>query len=181
MHFPYRFRRDGQELKLPTDKRGDANLRPRLRRGKRQHQAILAWLVEGAQAWYANGEQFPKPDPERITRDREEWRKSQDLIWRYMDEELEFDPEAHVMSADLFQEFTRWLGLQNQRPWGDKTFFDRFSNHQLTAEHNVIRRKIRKRSGLSNPTGKVVMSSLPASYWAWLGIRFKLPAVTFEL
>jgi putative DNA primase/helicase len=47
MHFPYRFRKDGQELTLPTDKPGDANLRPRLRRGKRQHQAILAWLVQG--------------------------------------------------------------------------------------------------------------------------------------
>jgi hypothetical protein len=131
--------------------------------------------------WYANGEQFPKPDPERITRDREEWRKREDAIWRFIDEEMEFDPDAHVMSQDLFQHFSQWLSLQNQRQWGDKTFFDRFANHQLVAEHNVIRKKIRKKSGLSNPAGKVVLSSLPAAYWAWLGIRFRLPAITVEM
>lgn len=178
LRFPYRFRRPGQPLALETDKIGDANLRQRLRRGRGQHEAILAWLVEGAQAWYANGREFPKPDPKRIDLDRIEWRKRDDSVWRFIDDEMEFSPNEHVMSAELFQEFTRWLGQQNLRPWGDKTFFDRFGNHDVIAAHNVTRKKIRRRPGLSRPAGRFGGVAVGNSYQAWLGLRFKLTSTT---
>jgi putative DNA primase/helicase len=182
LHFPYQFRKSGQPLKLDTDKAGDANLRQRLRRGHGQRQAILSWLVEGARAWYDNGRQFPKPDPEIIDRDRAEWRKRDDSVWRFIDEQLEFDPEAHVMSTDLFQQFTLWQSTQNQKQWGEKTFSDRLSNHEITADRGIYRKRLRKRpdSGLSRPTGIVSLAMIPEQYNAWLGLRFRLPAMTVE-
>ena len=182
LHFPYQFRKAGQPLKLETDKAGDANLRQRLRRGHGQRQAILSWLVEGARAWYDNGRQFPKPDPEIIDRDRAEWRKRDDSVWRFIDEQLEFDPEAHVMSTDLFQQFTLWQSTQNQKQWGEKTFSDRLSNHEITADRGIYRKRLRKRpdSGLSRPTGIVSLAMIPEQYNAWLGLRFRMPAMTVE-
>ena len=183
LHFPYRFRSPGQPIELDTDRPGDANLKPRLRRGRGQHQAILAWLVEGAQMWYKNDRQFPKPDPERIEKDRTEWRKKDDSVWRFIEEELEFDADAHIMSQDLFQEFNRWLALQGHRAWGDKTFSDRFDNHWGIAGKGVVKKRIRQQPGLSRPSGVVALgsSSLPAQYQAWFGLRFRNPAVTFEM
>lgn len=182
MRFPYRFRRPGQPFEMDTDRPGDANLKARIRHGRRQHEAILAWLVEGAQIWYENDRQFLKPDPERIERDRIEWRKRDDSVWQFIDEQLEFDSDAHVMSTDLFRQFTIWQATQNQTKWGDKTFFDRLANHQVIAKHGVSRKRgVRKRrdSGLSVPTGVVSLAMIPEQYTAWFGLRFNLE-VTFE-
>ena len=92
-----------------------------------------------------------------IDRDRADWRKRDDSLWRFLDEELEFNPEAHVMSTDLFHAFNLWQATQNQRAWGEKMFSDRLTNHELTAEHGVYRQRTRRArgSGLSRPTGVV--------------------------
>ena len=119
--------------------------------------------------WYANNREFPKPDPARIEVDRKEWRKRDDSVLRFVEETLEFDAESHVMSSELFQEFGRWLALQNQRAWGDRVFFERFGNHELIAMHNVYRKKVKKGLGLSRPAGGS-MTVVPKSYQAWLAL-----------
>ncbi|SRR6266566_3405286 len=179
LRFPYQFRKPGQ----PGYKPGDASLRQRVKRGRGQREAILAWLVEGAQMWYANDREFPKPDPVIIEDDRIWWRKRDDSIWRFIDEQLEFDSDAHVMSKDLFQQFTLWQAAQNQKPWGDRTFVERLTGNEIIAEHNVFPKKgVRKRagSGLSRPDGVVSLAMIPEQYNAWFGLRFKEPAITFE-
>ena len=183
LNFPFRFRRHGEDLILKTDKRGDARLRQRLRDGRRQHEAILAWLVEGAKEWYAIGCKFSKPDPKLIEQARAEWRKDEDQIWRFIEEKIGFDPNAHVRSDILYQEYRCWVTEQGQQPWASPNFNKQFANHELVVPRNVIKKKTRRdppNNELSEPGGVVNRSALPESYQAWFGIRFKEPELTIE-
>ena len=51
INFPYRF---VTEPTLPNDRLVELGLRDRLRAGEEgQHEAVLAWLVQGAMKWFA--------------------------------------------------------------------------------------------------------------------------------
>ena len=83
-----------RRLEGPMDRRGDGGLRGRLRnpRSKRQREAVLAWLIEGAVKWYQNGQEMPDP-PAVVEAAKETWRTQVDVLLRYMAEELVPDPE----------------------------------------------------------------------------------------
>ena len=82
VRFPYRFRKAHEALETPDDRYGDPGLRDRLRDGQRQREAVLAWLVTGAERWYAGGMSQP---PASVTADTAAWRANSDPIegfWR---------------------------------------------------------------------------------------------------
>jgi putative DNA primase/helicase len=88
--FPYRYVKPGDPLVSPRDRRGDPRLKPHF-----EHHAdpgTLAWLVAGAQAWYANGMTMPRP-PKKVQADTEDWRLEADPVLSYVRERLELDPE----------------------------------------------------------------------------------------
>jgi putative DNA primase/helicase len=172
LKWPFRYRKPGQPIRLAYERRGDPGLRYRLRRGKKQHEAILAWLAEGARRWYENDMRMP-PLPKRVLDDSELWRMDSDSILGFIREEMEFDAPAHVMSADLYRQFNVWLQTKQQRPWSDKTFFDRWAGHHEITANSIVRKKVRysPKSDPSRPVGAA--GGVPASYQAWFGIRFR--------
>lgn len=171
--FPYRYRKAHESLDSPNDRRGDAGLRQRLRKGRSQHEAVLAWLVQGAMRWYQSGELMPQP-PVSVTDATEDWRKSADLLLRYVEDNVTFDPAAHVMGTDLYEDFSAWLKDNGHKPWTDQNFSLRLAQHPEMVRAGVEKKKgIRSsRGGLSRPP--IIRSmGVPLQYAAWVGLGFR--------
>lgn len=172
--FPYKFVKHGVTPSAPNERQGDPGIRERMKHGRAQQEAVLAWLVEGSKLWYANKRVMP-PLPERVEQDTQDWRADCDLVLKYWRDRIEPDADAHVMARELFADFNAWLQSQEHARWSDKTFGVRFGSHDETSARRAERRKIKARPGLSRPD--TIMQSfnsppVPAAYWAWLGMRF---------
>jgi phage/plasmid-associated DNA primase len=174
--FPYRYRKAHETLETPTDRLGDPGLRDRLRQGAgARHEAILAWLVKGAVTWYQRNETMPEP-PESVQSATGVWRMSSDLLLRYINDNLVFDPDAHVMARELFEDFVEWLKASGHICWTDQNFSARFAQHPaVTVAGMAKQRGVRSsRGGLSSsPRPHSVVT--PNQYAAWIGVRFRLP------
>lgn len=171
--FPYTY---VAEPTNPTHRKGDRGLKPRIVRGKAQHEALLAWLVDGARRWYEADQRMPK-HPVAVLDATRKWRTDHDVILRYWNERLVPDPEAHVMTTELVADFTAFLKEMNQPAWGEKTVTTRFESHEETKGSRVTRERIRHKDGLSRPhvRGDAWSSARPEPpmrYMAWLGVKF---------
>jgi putative DNA primase/helicase len=172
--FPYKFVKPGTVPNGPNERQGDPGIRERMKHGREQHEAVLAWLVEGARCWYANKRVMPSP-PARVEADTRNWRADCDLVLKYWRDRIEPDPEGHVIARELFADFNAWLQSQEHARWSDKTFGARFGGHDETSARRAERRKIKARPGLSRPDHVLTSFNadpVPAAYWAWLGMRF---------
>lgn len=181
VRFPYTFRKPGEPVDLAAGERpGDPGLRQRLQAGEQgQHEAVLAWIVTGAVAWYAANKLMPVP-PETIVRDTRAWRAEADQVLAYIDDRLVFDPGAHIAKAELLADFNGWLRERGHRDWSDKTLSTRFGTHGEATRHHVRDDRVRLTSpGLSRPpavAGWLPATPLPERFRAWLGVRFRLPS-----
>jgi putative DNA primase/helicase len=178
--FPFTFVVDpDRELTGPLDKRGDPTLRDRAKLDPRVWTAALTWAIEGAIRWYDRG-RILLPPPARVETDTTEWRKESDQVLAYLDERIRFDPGRHVMARDLLDDLNQWLLARGHHGWSDKTLTTRFGDHEEIGRHHVEKRKKKKDENLSRPKlsdwatkyGDAELAPAPASYSAWLGIRF---------
>lgn len=177
LRFPYRFRKTHEQLEQPLDRRGDQGLRERLlHKDCAAGPAVLRWLVDGAVAWHQLARTMPAP-PQRVLDDVLAWRQQADPVLSYVADRLVFDPDRHVMSAELLEDFNAWLRDHSRPAWSDKTFFARFADHESTAGR-VQRRKVRfDAEKLSRSIAPGVPQRVAgATFWAWSGVRFRTVA-----
>lgn len=167
--FPYRFVKPGK-VTGDNDRAGDPALRERLRTGRQQKEAVLASLVGYAVMWYANGRVMPEL-PDKVEDDTQAWRKESDLVLSYIDERLEFGKDKHIITTDLLADFNEWLSGKSMRPWGEKTFTQRFGDHEEVTAHRIERKKTRRVAGLSRTSSS--SSSAGDQYRAWFGLSFQ--------
>jgi P4 family phage/plasmid primase-like protien len=176
--FPYRYRKPHEEIESGNDRKGDPGLRDRVRHGADQHEAALAWLVEGAKRWYATDRVMPEP-PAAVKESTQLWRDGVDLLGRWLDDSQEFDPTRHVMSVEAFEDFTKWLGASGNRQWSDQTFTARLSQHPKAEQNGVIKKRGVRSSEqgtiLSRRPGGSCVVVVPKQYTAWLGLKFRQP------
>lgn len=179
LDFPYRFVGSAEEIRTPMDRVGDPNLRERLRHGSDgQAEAVLAWLIVGAVRWY-EGQRVMPAEPECVREATEKWRRTSDLLMRYLHDRLLFDAAAYVSSADLYEDFSDWLRSNGHRPWTDQNFTARLVNHSEVTDHDVVKKVVRQSQAgnLSRPPRKVATGStgraLGKQFTAWLGVRFR--------
>lgn len=175
--FPYTYRSAGESLVGPNDRPGDPALRQRLEQGRDgRHEAVLAWLVEGAQRWYAASQVMPAP-PDRVADDTREWRHQSDAVLRWFDENLVVDPDYCVASAELFEVFTESLRAGQHTAWTLPTFTERFGQHDEIVSAGIVAQRVRASASsllASRPAG--VFKPLPERYRAWVGVRFRTDA-----
>ena len=171
LRFPYVFRKPTELIAAAHERRGDPNLRQRLQEGRHgQHEAVLAWLVAGAVAWYAADRIMP-PLPPRVVADTREWRGKSDLLLAYAAERLIFDLTAHVLAVELLADFNAWLTAHGHHEWSDRTLAGRLEEHGEFIAHNVTKKHIRANENLSRRTPTITPP--PGQYKAWLGVRFR--------
>jgi putative DNA primase/helicase len=183
LDFPYRYRRPGVELLNPYDRNGDPRLRERLRAGRGgQHEAILAWLIDGAVQWYQFDRRMPE-DPPSVLQATAVWRKNSDVLQRYADDRLVFDSQSQVVATELFEDFNDWLQANGHRPWSDQSFSARFAQHGEAIANEVAKKRSRRsptvrlsrRPRAFWATGAIPGSPVPQQFTAWVGIRFQTP------
>lgn len=133
--YPYTFRKRPSEVVGPMDRLGDPTL-------EYAHQdpavltACLAWMVEGAVAWYGRDRRM-LDFPEAVEQSTREWRAETDLVIGFSDDCLTFDPEAFTRGPDLLAAFNEWSGDRGHRPWNEKTFSSRFGGHDAVKASRV--------------------------------------------
>jgi putative DNA primase/helicase len=138
---------------------------------------VLAWLINGAVKWYRNGQLMPEA-PTSVREATQAWRRTADLLMRYMVDRLVFDNQSHVMATELFEDFTQWLKDNGHVAWSDQSFTARLGQHSEAVANGVKKKRgIRaSRPGLSRrygrPTGATRVVP-PKTFTAWLGLRFR--------
>lgn len=131
VEFPYTFVTGRQK---PDPARGelvgDPGLRGRLKAGKAgRGEAVLAWLVEGAMRYYADGEEFP-PLPVEIEAATADWRASADAVHAFLTEDVIFE-DGFTSSQDLYRRFSAWLAEHGHAKWSETLFAERLARHEL--------------------------------------------------
>lgn len=176
--FPYRYVAPGEEAQ-PGDRVGDRGLRTRLEHSPTgQHEAILAWLVAGARAWYAaGGLQAPSKTPERVVRDTAEWRQGSDRIGGWLSERIVADPNSCISSQEAFADFTAYLRSQGAREWAENTFAERLKSSDHARDFKLNKRRIIYRGEATNLSrrGRFVNQDfeLGQKITVWEGLRFE--------
>lgn len=169
LRWPYTYRRTAAECLGEFDRVGDPTLKQRIDADPRAREAVLAWIVEGAQQWYAADRVMPE-HPDRVRRDTAAWRMESDPVLGFIADRLVFDRESHVLSTELFTAFSDWTREHRNKEWSHKLFSARFGDHDACAQHSVELKKIKPREGLSHLNGSLTRAT---SYAAWLGLRFQ--------
>lgn len=176
VRFPFTYRLTQEEVRGPMDRLADPTLRQRVQTDPQVKEAVLSWMVAGAQRWYDLATIMP-PAPEKVMADTKAWRMESDPILHFIDDHMTFDYDSHVISPELRDVFNAFLRERGGKEWGDKTFAARFGGHDLVAQHNVERKRIKRRAGLSTLRSE---ASSGTNYYAWLGVRFQTPEEGFN-
>lgn len=153
----------------------DESFRIRMARGAGGiAEAVLAWVVEGARAWYDADMALPG-QPVKVVRDTMRWRMDSDLVLAWLEENVDFDEEAAYAAADLYEKFNEWLRGRRHKPWTDKTISARLEAHQWITENNVVRSRVQRDVDLEKvvrPDG--AMESLASRPFVWWGLKPKV-------
>lgn len=168
VRFPYTY---AKHPKSDSDRPIDEGLRDRLKHGTSHLEAVLAWMVEGAQQWYAADKVLPQP-PEQVEADTREWRGESDQILQFIDERLTFDPHSAVQTSELLAEFNRWHEERGpgQKEWSPGLFSGRFKDHELISRAGVEAKVVKNPQNVSHPDG--TSGSLTGAKRVWTGLRF---------
>jgi putative DNA primase/helicase len=178
VNFPYHYVKTADDIRTEFDRLGDPSIRERLRSGKAQREAVLAWLVEGANRYYVDTEGF-RTLPQLVVDTTAAWRLTTDMVLGFADEFLTFDdPESYVLVTELLERFNYWIETNNQHKWSAKTFKVRFGGHEVIAANGVEAvtvRRARLTAHISRPEYKQ-FDQLPdsASFKVWSGVAFKV-------
>lgn len=184
VRFPYSYRAREEEITDPEfDRLRDPGIRDRIKNGTGGVlEAVLSWLVNGAVAWNGLGRQTPAV-PQAVLDDTAAWRSESDLLYGYIEERLEFNPEYHVTSSELLGDFNAFLKERGHRVWSEKLLAQRFAEHGEVVKNNVEKMRLRRPGEGGDPVhGKLsrrpiyevwsMRPDAPKQYTAYTGIRF---------
>ena len=168
VRFPYTYT---DAPKGAADRLGIEGLRERIKEGlSGEHEAVLAWLVEGAKRWYKNGRVLPKP-PQTVLRDTQAWRAEADLICGYITDRLVSERNRKVLTTELYQDFCSWIEGRGHSKWSDQTFTARFTGHSMVEAAKVEKTRTTDLTGLDRLPG--AFGSISKQPQVWNGVRFR--------
>lgn len=172
--FPLRFKPAHQELERDTDRHGDPGLDERLRTGKAQQEAVLAWIVEGA---VKRQDRYAKL-PERIEQDTKAWQADTDLLTAFLTEATVFDGDGMVAAQELFEEFKYFVEARGHRGWTEQTFASRLTSHPDLEKYEIEKKRTRKVADISRRSTLAPPYSV-TQIQVWEGLRWKDSAPSY--
>lgn len=110
----------------------DPGIRDRVLGQPAVQQAVLAWVVSGAQDWFANDKRLPTV-PRPVAEATRAWREDGDLLFGFLPRYLVSDPTGFVEVLELLGAFNEHLP-NGQYPWGQSTFRTRVGDHPAMKE-----------------------------------------------
>jgi putative DNA primase/helicase len=150
----------------------DDRFRARMARGSGGvAEAVLAWVVDGARAWYDADMVLPAP-PEKVEADTLKWRRDSDLVMGWIGDRVVFEQGVGTPVGDVSDDLNEWLKVRGQRAWSQKTLTARLEGHQLFRENGVARVRLQSDAELEAVRrGPDAVTSIPARPWVWWGLR----------
>jgi putative DNA primase/helicase len=127
LDFPWRYRLPGQPMERPTDRVGDPGLKPAMAT-QEAREAVLAWLVAGAQRWYEAQRAMATP-PATVLEAVQAWREASDDVLRFIGQNLELQADRWVSSELLYQEYRLWAQRSGSKPMSSKEWNKRLAGH----------------------------------------------------
>lgn len=100
---------------IPEDKR-DQGLQARLI--DEESEGILAWLVEGAVRWYAEGLNMPQ----EVRQETQNYRTEMDTFQTFLEDACELDDEGKVKFNDLYESYQVWCETNGEKALSGKWF-----------------------------------------------------------
>lgn len=88
---------------------------------KEEYPAILAWVVEGAKLWLAEG----LNPPEVVVRATQEYLEGEDALGRWIEERCVVNPNSEMGTTDAFNDFRDWARQSNEakgKDWSQRKF-----------------------------------------------------------
>lgn len=92
---------------------------------QREHEGILAWLVEGARMWYEQGLGLP----DLIQSEVQRYKESNDSLTIFVKEKCVLHQYAEIPFNDLYENYTTWMEKSNDKPITKQQF-----------KHDIMRR-----------------------------------------
>lgn len=108
-----------------------------------QHEAALAWRVEGAKRYYRDG--LSSADvPETVTRDTEAWRMGENRAAQCLEEILEpADPDHIILAQDILLMAKEWYSQNNWHVPGAQKFWGQADLAEVMQRAEVERKPVR--------------------------------------
>ena len=92
--------------------------------------ALLAWIVQGAVAWYADG----LGETRKVTQATAEYRAEQDTFSAFLEECTEESPRARTPVSELWQLWRTWCESTGERPGRQQSFTSALDDHGVELE-----------------------------------------------
>jgi len=89
---------------------------------KNASRAILAWAIEGAQRFAANG--FHLDIPQCVKDVTAEYRRRENFLTKFIDECCVIDPNARIQASVLYAEYKTWAGNAGEHIRCERDFSD---------------------------------------------------------
>lgn len=131
--FPHRYAPPSEARE--GDRVIDRGLRHRLTRGEGQRRAMLAWIVAGAVRWNTDG----LPTCPSINEATSEWRRSEDVILRFIEDRCELGPGLSTQSSTLHREYAAWCEYEGRPSSSNKEFSKRLDAHDVASNLELRR------------------------------------------
>lgn len=131
----------------------DPELKLRMKLGKTgQHEAALAWLVEGAKASYAEPLQREHM-PVSVRADTDAWLMGSNVAEEFMSTALVYSPGSSVLTKDLYSMYKEWAIENGRRPLNDTNFWSKAEKTSLFKMDDVRRLQARDHGDLVTRDG----------------------------
>jgi putative DNA primase/helicase len=75
-----------------------------------EYPGILAWCVRGCQAWQAHG----LAEPEKVTEATDKYRREQDILGRFLAEEMLKVPGGRAKAGHTYARYCKWAEAGNE-------------------------------------------------------------------
>ncbi len=114
---------------IPKDER-DPDLPEKL---KAEWPGILAWAIEGAVEWHANGLQPPAV----VTDATFEYLAGEDLIAVWIEDRCYQEPTARTKASELYKGFKEWAEATGERAMSQRAFSMAIESHGFKKERTM--------------------------------------------
>lgn len=172
--FPLRYVDRVEDIVDPdTDRLADTRLRPAIKSGHGgRAEAVLAWLVAGAMRWYAAGCAMGEI-PAEVEAATRRWQGEVDVVGRFIEDRLRFDPESRVAVSDVLTLFNLDRKAEGARAWSRELFVPRFDAHELIARAPVWKKRTESHAGIDRAEDDFILAPLPKKVRVWEGLGFQ--------
>ena len=92
--------------------------------------AVLAWCIEGALAWRADGLNPPR----KVQIATAAYRAREDLVGRFLEECVTLDPEAEVGATNLYQAYVAYCNRMGEKARTQAEFGEEMARHSHPSE-----------------------------------------------